>query len=214
MSVSALPEAKPTQIRNKNCSPRVHGDEATVRRREECDAAALLELFNEDVFQRMAATREPFASCEELVTWLNGFSKRKLEIVAEVDGAVVGFAGLYLLEDRLDHAGWMCVGVREERQRCGIGALLLETLVVAADVLAGLRRVQLTVFSDNVSAIKLYEKFGFKIEGQHKNFLRRGDVFVDALTMARLYERASTTTTERLRQIQKLRPFWLSATET
>jgi len=81
-----------------------------------------------------------------------------------------------------------------------------------ADVLAGVQRVQLTVFSDNEAAIKLYDKFGFKLEGQHKNFLRREEVFVDALTMAKLFERGSTTTVERLRQIQKLRPFWTSAT--
>jgi putative acetyltransferase len=202
MKLSALPEAKATQI----C------DEVTIRRRAECDASALLELFNEDVFQRMAATREPFSSCEELVVWLNGFSRRKFEIVAEVDGVVVGFAGLYLLEGRLDHTGWMCLGVRERLQCRGIGALLLDTLVVVADVLAGVQRVQLTVFSDNEAAIKLYDKFGFKLEGQHKNFLRREEVFVDALTMAKLFERGSTTTVERLRQIQKLRPFWTSAT--
>jgi putative acetyltransferase len=49
-----------------------------------------------------------------------------------------------------------------------------------------LRRVQLTVFGDNGPAIKLYRRFGFEIEGRHRDFIRRGEGFVDGYTMARL----------------------------
>jgi len=64
--------------------------------------------------------------------------------------------------------------------------------MATASIMIGLRRVQLTVFGDNDPAIKLYRRFGFEVEGRHRDFVRRGDGFVDALTMAKLYDRRET----------------------
>lgn len=191
-------------------SDRFMSDRPTIRRRGEADGAALLELINEDLFQDMASTRRPFETCEELRGWLDGLAERRFEIVAVVNGAAIGFGGLYLMNDHLDHSGWICLGVRKEFQRRGIGAALLETLVATADVLAGLERVQLTVFCDNEAAIKLYGFFGFEIEGRHRRFRRRGAAFVDAFTMARLAKEANGALARprSLQKIQQLRPLW------
>jgi putative acetyltransferase len=62
----------------------------------------------------------------------------------------------------------------------------MNSLLGAADVLAGVQRLQLTVYADNEPAIRLYKKFGFEIEGRHRDFLRRDDGPVDAFSMARL----------------------------
>jgi putative acetyltransferase len=183
----------------------------TIRRRRNDDAPALFELVNEDGFQRTAALRGPFASCEEFTSWLDGLASRKIEITGSVDGAVAGFGGLYVLEGRLDHSCWIWLGVREKSRQRGIGAALLQTLIAAADVLAGMRRIQLTVFADNETAIRLYGKFGFEIEGRHRRFLRRGDQFLDAFTMARLLAGAPLTNAERLQEIQRLKPLWSAA---
>jgi hypothetical protein len=67
-------------------------------------------------------------------------------------------------------------------------------LMAAASIMIGLRRVQLTVFGDNDPAIKLYRRFGFEIEGRHRDFVRRGASFVDALTMAKLYDAREAAT--------------------
>ena len=85
----------------------------------------------------------------------------------------------------LEHSGWILIGVREEFQARGVGARLIKTLIGAATVVFALRRVQLTVFGDNDPAIKLYHRFGFEIEGRHRDFIRRGQSFVDGYTMAR-----------------------------
>ena len=104
----------------------------------------------------------------------------------ETRASSAGFAGLYLLTERQSHIGWFFLGVREKFRRRGVGAALLRGLLDVADVLAGLQRLQLTVFADNEPAIRLYRRFGFEIEGRHRDFLRREDGPVDAFTMARL----------------------------
>ena len=50
----------------------------------------------------------------------------------------------------------------------------------------GLKRIELTVFADNAAAIRLYEKFGFELEGTHRAYAYRDGQFADALCMARL----------------------------
>jgi putative acetyltransferase len=156
------------------------------RLREARDDEALLALFNEDNFQRFATHLKPFGGLEEMRCWLACLGAEKFEIVCDSGGEMAGFAGLYLLADRQSHIGWFFLGVREKFQRRGVGASLMASLLGAADILAGLRRLQLTVFADNEPAIRLYRKFGFQIEGRHADFLRREDGSVDAFTMARL----------------------------
>ena len=53
------------------------------------------------------------------------------------------------------------------------------------------------MFGDNDPAIKLYRRFGFEIEGRHRDFVRRGDSFVDGYTMARLNARRAEAERQR-----------------
>ncbi len=154
--------------------------------REASDDEALLALFNEERFQRFATHLKPFASLDEMRLWLACLGADRFEIVCESGRELAGFAGLYILADRQSHIGWFFLGVREKFQRRGVGATLMTSLLGAADILADLRRLQLTVFADNEPAIRLYRRFGFEIEGRHRDFLRRDDGPMDAFTMARL----------------------------
>jgi L-phenylalanine/L-methionine N-acetyltransferase len=184
----------------------------TFRPRQEEDSAGLFALFNEDSFIPNASLREPFASVEEMLGWLNGISAaHRFEIVALLDGAVVGFAGLYVLGETQAHMGWLTLGVRDAYQHRGIGSILMRMMVATAEIFVGLMRLQLTVFTDNPAAIALYEKFGFEIEGRHPRFGRRGEAFVDAYTMARLFDGAETATIATLESHRFQRAIWSSA---
>ena len=107
-------------------------------------------------------------------------------MIGTMDGEVVSFGGLYPLNGRQSHVGWITLFVHERYQRLGIGTVLLNLVLALADRLAGLLRVQLNVLTENIRAVTLYRGFGFRTEGCHEAFLFRDGVYLDALTMARI----------------------------
>lgn len=175
---------------------RPRSDELRIRLRDHRDNADLLELFNQDRFRHYASSRGPFGSVDELQAWLGAIAcSNRVEIVGVMGEKTIGFGGLFVMGDGLDHSGWILLGVNEAYQAHGVGARLLHMLMASASVVLGLRRVQLTVFADNEPAIKLYRRFGFEIEGRHRDFVRRGERFIDAFTMAKVYaERPAAAT--------------------
>jgi L-phenylalanine/L-methionine N-acetyltransferase len=160
------------------------------RVRAYADGDGLLHLFNEDDFLRHASTRDRFRSADEVNIWFDHIvAARRFEIVAVVEGGIAGFGGLYVSGDRLSHSGWLMLGVRRESQRRGIGSTLLRLIIETARSPAKLRKLQLTVFTDNAAALRLYRKYGFEVEGLHRAFVRRDAGFVDAYSMAMFFER-------------------------
>ena len=110
------------------------------------------------------------------------------ELVAEIDGRVVGTAGLIAFQGRMNHAGEIAhIMVHDEFQGRGIGRQLLEALLDIADNYLGLVRVELGVYSDN-EAVRLYESLGFTHEGIKRKCARRRGRLVDAVMMARIQE--------------------------
>lgn len=61
-------------------------------------------------------------------------------------------------------------------------------MIDLADNWLNLYRLEMTVYTDNDKAIKLYQKFGFNIEGEAVNFAFRNGQFVNAYYMARIKE--------------------------
>lgn len=171
-----------------------------IRLREGRDDPSIFELVNEDCFRHGASHLDPFPALDGFRAWLATLGDDRFEIVAELDGVVVGFCGLYILPQRRNHCAWFFLGVRQSFQGGGIGTKLLQTAVAAADVLFGLGRLELTVYVDNETAISLYKKFGFDIEGRHRNFVRRGGERIDAYSMARI--RAESGTPESMSNLQ------------
>ncbi len=59
-------------------------------------------------------------------------------------------------------------------------------IIDVADNWLNLKRLALTVYSDNERAIRLYEEYGFEREGLLRSDTFRAGQYVDVLTMARL----------------------------
>jgi putative acetyltransferase len=68
----------------------------------------------------------------------------------------------------------------------GVGSKLLEAALDLTDNWLNVTRVELEVYIDNKSAISLYKKFGFEIEGTSKNYAFKNGKYVDTLFMARI----------------------------
>jgi putative acetyltransferase len=84
------------------------------------------------------------------------------------------------------------ISVAPEAQRRGVGTALMAAMCDYADRWAGVLRLELTVYADNVPAIALYRKFGFAVEGTHRAYAIRDGKYVDALCMARLHPNPPT----------------------
>jgi RimJ/RimL family protein N-acetyltransferase len=110
------------------------------------------------------------------------------QFVAMMDDTVVGWCDI-LSKPRpaMRHSGVLGVGVLKPYRRQGIGTSLIETTLGAAKD-RGVKRVELYVRTDNEPAKKLYEKFGFVVEGVLRNHLLIGGAYRDSYLMAILYD--------------------------
>ena len=149
------------------------------------DAEDIFEIFNQDAF-RSGTLALPYESFESVKKWLEPKSPRDLHFSAVLNNRVVGAAALRPFYGRRAHAAEFWIGVHEEYTRNGVGSRLLAAMIDTADNWLNIRRIEMTVFTDNASAIALYKKFGFEIEGTHKAASFRDGAFVDAHCMARL----------------------------
>lgn len=164
--------------------------EATIRAMRAEDAEDIFELYNQEAF-RAGMLALPYESFESVKSWLEPRSPRDLLYAAELDGKVVGASSLRPFLGRRAHAAEFWIGVHENFGGKGIGSQLLAAMIDTADNWLNISRIEMTVFTDNEAAIALYRKFGFEIEGTHREATFRNGEFVDAHTMARLRGAAS-----------------------
>lgn len=149
------------------------------------DSAGITELVNLPGF-RNGTLRLPFHTPAEVRGWIEKAASGDVSLVAVVGERIVGSAGLHRLTGRQAHVGQIGMGVHDDWTGRGIGTRLLSALIDTADRWLGLRRIQLTVFPDNEPAIRLYRRFGFEVEGTHREFALRDGELVDALAMGLL----------------------------
>lgn len=157
-----------------------------IRAREPRDVEALAEIMAcpgviagtlQVPFRSVEAQRERFARQ----------TPETHSLVAEIDGRVVGDLGLHVeTAPRRRHCASIGMAVHDDYQGRGVGSALMAAMVDLADKWLGLRRIELSVYTDNAPALHLYEKFGFAIEGTAPAFALRDGAYIDAYTMGRV----------------------------
>lgn len=93
-------------------------------------------------------------------------SNSKYIIAKTNDGEIIGFAGIKII---LDSADIMNIVVKKSWRNQGVGNLLLSNLISICKI-SNLSSLSLEVNEDNLPAIHLYEKVGFKQVGLRKNY--------------------------------------------
>ncbi|CZT35718.1 GNAT family N-acetyltransferase [Rhizobium sp. 9140] len=157
-----------------------------LRAAEQRDVAGITELSNLPLY-RAGTQRLPFQSEEATARWLGaGGEAASTVVVAEIDGRIVGLGGLHRQTGRRQHVAILGFGVHDDFQRQGIGVALLDALLDAAFNWLQIRRVELTVFSDNAGAIALYERSGFRREGLLRAYAFRNGAYADVIAMAKM----------------------------
>ncbi|MBU1337018.1 MAG: GNAT family N-acetyltransferase [Alphaproteobacteria bacterium] len=149
------------------------------------DAADMAELIALPGF-RAGTLRLPYPRQEQVRSWLEGQTENTVNLMAVLDGKIVGNAGLNRLSGRRAHAAGLGIGIHDDFVGRGIGTALISELVDMADNWLDIRRLELNVYTDNSVAVRLYEKFGFRREGVFVGYAYREGAYVDSLAMARL----------------------------
>lgn len=90
-------------------------------------------------------------------------------LVAEIEGKIVGYCGMYCA---LDEGEITNVAVEKENRSQGVGRKLMEHLILEAKE-AGIKNVILEVRVSNAPAIHLYESLGFSVQGVRKGFYEK-----------------------------------------
>ena len=156
----------------------------TIRHAEPTDAPALRDLYALPNAQAgtLHLPTPPLSQWQKRLE-----SSDVVALVAEVDGLLVGQISLHMEPNpRRKHVAGIGMGVRDDWAGKGVGSALMAAALDLADNWLNLRRIELTVYSDNGAALALYRKFGFEQEGLARGYAFRQGEYVDALYMARI----------------------------
>lgn len=166
-----------------------NGVPLAIRPAQKRDAAATLACINraggETDFLTFGRNQFPGSmSDEEHFIQRMQDASNSLMLLAEIDGRVVGiltFEGGQT--PRIQHTGEFGISVLQEYWGLGIGSQLVASLIEWARSTGIIRKINLRVHTNNLRAIKLYERFGFKVEGQISREYNVAGQFYDNLAM-------------------------------
>lgn len=112
-------------------------------------------------------------------------SENEIEIIAIIDNVVAGTAGVEAVgtKYKICHRAELGISVAKEYWKLGIGRALLNACIECARD-AGYIQLELSVVSENVRAISMYEKAGFIEFGRNpKGFNSRKTGFQEIVSM-------------------------------
>lgn len=163
-------------------------DSLTIRLLETGDTRALLafanDLIAEDTYLMLSGKKMTYATEKKYVrdslTLVR--KKRKIHLIAEVDGVIVGSAEIRRGEKRKHHIGEIGISVLKEFRQEGIGRRLMSKLIGQGKLL-GLRMLMLHCFENNTVAIGLYKKFGFVVCGLLPEAYHHRDLYIGEVTL-------------------------------
>ncbi|WOB49458.1 GNAT family N-acetyltransferase [Xanthomonas hydrangeae] len=157
-----------------------------IERARESHADGVCALYNAPEVARQLLEL-PYRGVEQWRRQLLHEDERQLALVALHGAEVVGVGSLgSQARVRRAHVGGIALAVRPDWHGRGVGTRLLSALLDVADRWMQLHRLELTVYADNTAAVALYQRHGFEVEGELRDYAMRDGGFVSAYSMARL----------------------------
>ncbi len=167
--------------------------EVVVREAEPSDAEQLIayvQRLSDEPESNIALSPGEFTltiAAEQKILTDYALSENSVFLVAEVGGKIVGMLNCSGRDRQaIRHVTTLGISVDKVWRGKGIGNQLMAHAIEWARSKEVLSRIELFVFERNETAIHLYQKFGFEIEGRRRKAIFRGGEYLDDLVMALL----------------------------
>ena len=154
------------------------------------DLQDITEIYNEAIRKTVATFDTQPKSLEEQKKWFIEHGSKNPIIVAEQNGAIVGWAALskYSTKCAYSDTAEISLYVREDKQGKGIGQMLIEEIVKEGDKV-GLHVLIARITDGNQISIHLHESVGFKHVGICKEVGYKFGKRLDVYLMEKIYRR-------------------------
>jgi len=153
------------------------------------DLPAIMDIYNDAILKTTASFDMEPRSLEEQQAWFAAHDARHPVLVAEKDGAVVGWASLSNFSQRCAYADTAEVSIYMEEafRGQGIGRKLLEAIIEEGEK-ANLHTIIALIAEGNAASIHLHESIGFQPIGVAREVGRKFGRLLDVHFMQLIYE--------------------------
>jgi L-amino acid N-acyltransferase YncA len=151
------------------------------------DAAAIAEIYNQGIADRVATFETEPRSAGDQLEWLRSIAGRYPAVVVQIDGEIIGWAGAGPYRDRecYQGIGEFSMYVRRDWRSGGLGNLLVAALISEAERL-GLWKLLSRIFPFNEASRALCRKHGFREVGVYEKHARLDGRWLDVVIVERL----------------------------
>jgi len=165
------------------------GREVTIRFLTVEDKEGLLGMFSSMSKEALRWALPPYTR-EVIDRWMNNI-QNLIPLVAEHDNHIVGYA--QISKSRHPRRQGVCdllIYLHQDFHGIGLGTAMTELLLRLAKE-HEIHKINLSVVADNKIAIRLYEKFGFEIEGRMRDsYFGEDEKYHDMLIMGKILEKS------------------------
>jgi phosphinothricin acetyltransferase len=159
----------------------------TIRLATEADLGAINDIYNHYVLTSTTTYQEVPSTPDERLAWFRKREPRHVVTVAEIDGAVVGWASLNVFRERSAYrfSTENSVYVRHDMHRRGIGSVLLADQIERAKQ-SGFVTIVAGIDAAQSASIAIHAKHGFVEVGRFTKIGRKFDRWLDVVFMQRM----------------------------
>lgn len=159
----------------------------TLRLASSADAAAICEIYNQGIEDRVATLETELRAPEERAQWLASRDARHPVLVAEAGSRVVAWGSLNVYNPRAAYRFVADFSIYVERsfRGKGVGRVLLTRLIELARE-HDYHKMVLSAFPTNTGGMALYERMGFRTVGIFEQQGLLDGRWVDTIIMEKL----------------------------